>query len=298
MTPKRLEGSRRPETLKPDRANSGVLRKTSLRPGRYDSTVLRTGESIKPGELKPEGETLVIEQNCDEAVGTDAEGIKSVQDYMFKIADILGSNTIVPPRTHNSPKYGLSGWAPFQEGEGEGRASHLYAWDHIGKSCPPFLSVDVSTAKPLSPKLQKKIIHVTIDHFKGKTGETVYKTSNAPLARSWKELAEHILRQRLKISGQSKEPIEKEEVSEYLKDLAPQLKMSRISEPEVIYDQRTGKGQAWVHWETSGVTVAWNNETGIVEIDIYTCREFDLGYAIDYTRRKLNKILYSQTQDF
>jgi len=250
--------------------------------------------------LRTERETFVIELNCDKAVGTGKESEKKVDTYMEVLATLLKSTKIRPTETHISPKYGLSGWSAFKKPDGnkEGSASHLYAWDHTNEPHPPFVSVDISTIQALDPQLQQEIITATVEHFEGKKDEIAYKTSTDPLASTWKELAEHITRQRVKIIGQLKEPVSKEEVSEYLKDLAPQLKMNRLSEPLIIYDEETGIGEAWVHWETSGVKLTWNNLTGVIDIDIYTCKEFALGYAIDFTRRKLDKILHSIVRDF
>ena len=42
----------------------------------------------------------------------------------------------------------------------------------------------------------------------------------------------------------------------------------------------------WIHWEASGVHVyAWEEPLLFFSVDIYTCKPFDRGAAVDYTRK-------------
>ena len=55
--------------------------------------------------------------------------------------------------------------------------------------------------------------------------------------------------------------------------------MLQLSEPLVI-------GQdGWMHWETSGVVLHWDEHR--FTIDIYTCKAFEPQAAVNFTANKL-----------
>jgi len=221
-------------------------------------------------------DTLVVEATFPEPIGSDASGARRVQRYLNELAEIVGASPLREPLAHLSQKYGFSGWAPLT---GD-KAIHLYAWDERDRPTAPFISVDVSTPGELvnSPEV---IAHLR--GFVGAAAETVvWKTLRNPYGRNaqtWRELAPHILRQRLAVAGSRKEIFGIGEIQAYLRGLCGVLNMDQLSEILITYNA------GYVHWETSGTVASWRK--GEFAADIYTCKKFDPADAISYTRRAL-----------
>lgn len=222
-------------------------------------------------------DTLVVEATFPEPVGSSGGSERKIEKYLMELGKIIDCGPIRVPVTHLSPKYGLSGWAPLENGA----ALHLYAWDEEGRERPSFISVDISTSEPLSNRLQ------VVDHLRrfvgSASGATVFKTLRSSVgenARTWRELAGHIVRQRLAIVGKPSAPIEGQEVQSYLRELCGVLRMDKLSDP-LIQDCA-----AWMHWETSGAVASWKRD--VFAIDIYTCKTFHPADAIEWTRRALS----------
>jgi len=236
-------------------------------------------------------ETLVVEANCSEPVGSDKEGSEKIKNYLKAQAEILNCKTVVDPETHLSPRYGFSGWVPLENGDEHG-AIHLYAWDHENEPHPPFVSVDFAMNQPIDPETKEKILKSTAEHFMGLEGQVVFKTTYDDDSSEWRDLAPHITRQRLSIFGElaNDGPID-EGVDAYLKELSEKLNMAKLSEP--IIHTNENRGTAWMHWETSGTIATWNNDTREADVDIYTCKAFSPEDAIDFTREKLGLTIHS-----
>ncbi len=215
-----------------------------------------------------ERDTLVIEMLTNEAVGTDERGDARIHEYLADLANMLGLKPLADSATHLSPKYGLSGWLPLEAGG----AIHLYAWDYENEEHTPFISVDISIPGVISnPELIRK--HAK-EFFKA-SSPVVQKKMQDSENPDWQELAPQILRQRISISGNPSTSITADTVRNYLKDLAPALDMVQLSEPLVIGNS------AWIHWETSGVVIHW--EEGKFNVDIYTCKAFNPDDALRFT---------------
>lgn len=216
-------------------------------------------------------DTLVIELLTDEAVGTDAAGTQKIHDYLADLSHMLGVSPIAASATHLSPKYGLSGWLPLENGG----AIHLYAWDYEQEDHTPFVSVDISLPDVITnPDRIQAHAHKTFNA----TSPIVKKSLQEAQPNQWHELAPQILRQRISIAGTSETPITSQQVKDYLKDLAPTLDMVQLSEPLIIGNN------AWIHWETSGVVAHWTENE--ISIDIYTCKAFDPDTAVQFTKTR------------
>lgn len=227
-----------------------------------------------------ERETLVVEMECQKAVGTDAAGQRAIIDNIRDIANILNQALIAEPVTHESPLYGLSAWGPLKKG-----AVHSYAWDHLHGKNPPFISIDVTTVPPMTDEQRDEIIRSTVELFEGVPKSVVYKTSNNPDSTTWREIAPHIIRQRIAIDGTTESPITADFLSKYMIELCQVLNMVQLSDPLTI---ETKDGiTAWVHWETSGAHARYDKKNGEFTTDIYTCKSFDPHIAEDFTQKKM-----------
>ena len=99
------------------------------------------------------------------------------------------------------------------------------------------------------------------------------------------DLAPMICRDRLVIEGTPKDPITAEAIAKYLAGLSVQCEMKVLLDPVTHRSDRYGWA-GWIHWEASGVHVyAWEEPLLFFSVDIYTCKPFDHGAAVDYTRR-------------
>lgn len=100
-----------------------------------------------------------------------------------------------------------------------------------------------------------------------------------------KDLAPDILRQRLVIEGYPATTIGDEKIRDYLSKLSEVIDMKRLMEPATHRSDRFGWA-GWIHWETSGAHFyAWEQPKLFFSVDIYTCKAFDPGVAIEFTRR-------------
>lgn len=111
-----------------------------------------------------------------------------------------------------------------------------------------------------------------------------------------KDLATDIYRQRLVVEGIPSRPITDEDIKTYLKGLSEITDMTTLIEP--ITHQSPLYGWAgWIHWETSGAHFyAWDQPRLFFSVDIYTCKGFDPGTVVEYTRNffKTSKIEYKE----
>ncbi len=217
-------------------------------------------------------DTLVLEMLCKEAVGTDEDGNQKVHQYLADLANMMGLKPIADSVTHLSPKYGLSGWMPLEKGA----AIHLYAWDHEGEDHSPFLSIDISTPGII---INKPTVIKHAEKYFGAKNATVHKNMQKADQDDWKEIAPHILRQRISISGKPQQELSTQGVKDFLKGLAPALNMVQLSEP-LVFGQ-----DGWIHWETSGVVLHWDESQ--FSVDIYTCKAFQERDAVTFTSETL-----------
>ncbi len=240
----------------------------------------------------PKRETLVIEIRKGEKIGTDENASDIVKKYMKELAERMGVQMVHQPETHLSPKFGLSGWLPTKSEEGAS-AIHIYDWDDRD---PSFISVDISMPNATPDDKKKEIINWTSEYFSAKKIAT--KTNKD--RNDWQELAPEILRQRLSLRVKLNDVLKnggleiiQEKLIKYLEELCPVLDMNGISKPLAIIDNEISSISAWVHWETSGAIISCKD--GFLDIDIYTCKEFNPETAINFTQKKLGEILYSKS---
>ncbi len=104
----------------------------------------------------------------------------------------------------------------------------------------------------------------------------------------WKNLAPSILRQRLIIEGRVLKPINDKQITDYLFKLSDELSMKTLSEPITHLSEKFGLS-GWIHWESSGAHFyAWNKPFPFFSADIYTCKEFSVKNAVEFTKRFFN----------
>jgi hypothetical protein len=98
------------------------------------------------------------------------------------------------------------------------------------------------------------------------------------------DLAPMIFRQRLVIEGTCRWPIVEEQIKRYLTKLSEVCGMRSLIEPVTHLSECYGWA-GWVHWETSGAHFyAWDTPMLFFSVDIYTCKEFDVERACEFTR--------------
>ena len=98
------------------------------------------------------------------------------------------------------------------------------------------------------------------------------------------DLAPMILRRRLVIEGECRWPIVEDQIKRYLKKLSDVCEMNLLVEPVTHQSDRYGWA-GWVHWENSGAHFyAWDTPKLFFSVDIYTCKEFDIERACEFTR--------------
>lgn len=103
-----------------------------------------------------------------------------------------------------------------------------------------------------------------------------------------RNLAPEIYRQRAVIEGYPIAPLKASEIKEYLKKLSDVLKMKTLIEPVTHRSDLYGEA-AWIHWETSGAHFyAWDVPRLFFSVDIYTCKEFDVKDAVEFTKKYFN----------
>ena len=126
-------------------------------------------------------------------------------------------------------------------------AIHLYAWDDHD---PSFMSIDISTSLSLDVEhIQDHIARIINVELQ----DIVYKYAVRKNTGTWIDLCPDILRQRLSIHGKMPAALTPDTIREFLMHLCPVLDMKPLSEPIVA------EHTAWVHWETSGVLLHWDN---------------------------------------
>jgi hypothetical protein len=90
-----------------------------------------------------------------------------------------------------------------------------------------------------------------------------------------RDLAPHILRQRLVVEGSVSSSISADDIVTYLKELGRVTEMEVLTEP-VTHQSPMYGWAGWVHWETSGAHFyAWDTPHQFFSVDIYTCKAFD-----------------------
>ena len=103
-----------------------------------------------------------------------------------------------------------------------------------------------------------------------------------------RDLAPTIHRQRLVIEGIPGMTITSEEIVAYLAQLSSVLGMQALMQPLAHLSPKFGWA-GWIHWETSGAHLyAWDDPMLFFSVDIYTCKAFQDGDAVRYTRDFFN----------
>ena len=98
------------------------------------------------------------------------------------------------------------------------------------------------------------------------------------------DLAPMIYRKRLVIEGTCPWPIVEDQIIRYLRRLSDVCEMTLLIEPVTHCSDRYGWA-GWVHWENSGAHFyAWDVPVLFFSVDIYTCKEFDVEAACEFTR--------------
>lgn len=214
--------------------------------------------------------TLVIELLYDYAIGKDESGKKVIIDYLNGLGQLTYQNPAYKASTHYSDKYGLAAWLPLENGS----AIHLYVWEDRN---PSFLSVDIVSANPI---FESKIIDYTKKYFRVKnSSKLVYRGSGTPNL-NWQDLASDLTRQRMTLISEPCEIPKFELIYQFLPALSLELEMSPLW--ALFARNRT----AWMHWETSGCLLHWQD--GELSLDIYACKAFDPEHAKKFTRRFFN----------
>jgi hypothetical protein len=99
------------------------------------------------------------------------------------------------------------------------------------------------------------------------------------------DLAPEIYRQRAIIEGYPNHELKAAEIKVYLKGLSNAIGMVTLTEP-VTHRSDTYGEAAWIHWETSGAHFyAWDQPRLFFSVDIYTCKQFDISDALEYTKK-------------
>lgn len=98
-----------------------------------------------------------------------------------------------------------------------------------------------------------------------------------------KDLATTIFRQRMVIEGYPANPITDTQIISYLSQLSVKLDMVELIKPVTHRSDLYGWA-GWIHWETSGAHFyAWEDPL-FFSVDIYTCKEFNPEYALEFTK--------------
>ena len=99
-----------------------------------------------------------------------------------------------------------------------------------------------------------------------------------------KDLAPNIVRQRLVIEGIPSAVIDADQIKDYLSKLSDEIGMITLIDP-ITHRSDTYGEAGWIHWETSGAHFyAWDQPKLFFSVDIYTCKEFDIDNAVNFTR--------------
>ena len=102
--------------------------------------------------------------------------------------------------------------------------------------------------------------------------------------KKMKNLAPQIYRQRLVIEGTVKSVISSSSLKEYLNTLSEKIGMITVM-PAITHRSEAYGEAGWIHWETSGAHFyAWDDPALFFSVDIYTCKEFNVETAVDFTK--------------
>ena len=114
---------------------------------------------------------------------------------------------------------------------------------------------------------------------------TLTPTINLRLSDEMLDLAPMIHRQRLVVEGTCAEPITREQICDYLRQLGDVTDMVVLTDP--VTHQSPAYGWAgWVHWETAGAHFyAWDRPVLFFSVDIYTCKAFDPNRVMEFTQQ-------------
>lgn len=100
-----------------------------------------------------------------------------------------------------------------------------------------------------------------------------------------KNLAPDIYRQRAVIEGYPSQVISARDIETYLAKLSDVLKMKVLLHPITHRSDKYGEA-GWIHWESSGAHFyAWEQPRLFFSVDIYTCKAFDVGDAVKFTKK-------------
>ena len=107
-----------------------------------------------------------------------------------------------------------------------------------------------------------------------------------------KNLAPEIFRQRLLIEGYYSEEVTRESLAGYLAGIAAHLGLRAYGEPAIFSPGGEGKAEnqgfdAFLPLVDSGISAYVWTSRKFVSIFLYTCKGFDEGAAIEFTRRHL-----------
>jgi hypothetical protein len=102
---------------------------------------------------------------------------------------------------------------------------------------------------------------------------------------SMPDLAPAICRQRLVVEGRCARPISDADIRAYLSELSSVCAMTTVLAPVTHRSDQFGWA-GWIHWETSGAHFyAWEQPVLFFSVDVYTCKPFDPGAVVAFTRR-------------
>ena len=108
--------------------------------------------------------------------------------------------------------------------------------------------------------------------------------------KMWKNLAPNLVRQRIIIEGTTKEIVGPEKIKEYLMALSKVVNMTVLSDPVAYSAHDDGYG-GWIHWKTSGAHFySYHENPPLFTVDCYTCKEFSVKKAVDFTKKYFNTI--------
>lgn len=111
-----------------------------------------------------------------------------------------------------------------------------------------------------------------------------------------RDLAPLIHRQRLVIEGIPDHSIESHDIVGYLSELSEVLDMMALTRPVTHLSPKFGWA-GWIHWETSGAHFyAWDEPLRFFSVDVYTCKAFDPGVAVEFTRTYLRAVQIEHRQ--
>src|SRR3989338_8331627 len=113
----------------------------------------------------------------------------------------------------------------------------------------------------------------------------------------WRDLAPHIIRQRLIIEATTDEIVGPDLMKNYLFELANVTKMQVLSGPYVYSAHELGWG-GWIHCRTSGANAysyperneGTNKLPPLFTVDTYTCKPFSVKDAVKFTRDYIKPI--------